>query len=142
MSDSATLSFTTVCANASVPFGEAFTGFGLPACWNTLAGNVFYNWAETAENGEGYVYSYAGSGSPANDWIMTPVIDIPADAAASNICLVYAIGGDGIINQEITLDNRFKAYAVTLGPFELKAGSTNTHEFEVPQCSGALRFGG
>ena len=93
MSDSATLSFTTVCANASVPFSEAFTGFGLPACWNTLAGNVFYNWAETAENGEGYVYSYAGSGSPANDWIMTPVIDIPADAAASNICLVYAIGG-------------------------------------------------
>ena len=62
------------------------------------------------------------------------------DAFSGELGSVYAIGGDGILNQEITLDNRFKAYAITLGPFELKAGSTNTHEFEVPQCSGALRF--
>ena len=62
------------------------------------------------------------------------------DAFSGELGSVYAIGGDGIINQEITLDNRFKAYAVTLGPFELKAGETNTHSFEVPQCSGALRF--
>ena len=62
------------------------------------------------------------------------------DAFSGEFGSVYAIGGDGMINQEITLDNRFKAYAVTLGPFELKAGETNTHEFEVPQCSGALRF--
>ena len=62
------------------------------------------------------------------------------DAFSGELGSVYAIGGDGIINHEITLDNRFKAYAVTLGPFELKAGTTNTHEFDVPQCSGALRF--
>jgi len=62
------------------------------------------------------------------------------DAFSGELGSVYAIGGDGILNQEITLDNRFKAYAVTLGPFELKAGETNTHEFDVPQCSGALRF--
>lgn len=62
------------------------------------------------------------------------------DAFSGELGSVYAIGGDGILNHEITLDNRFKAYAVTLGPFELKAGATNTHEFEVPQCSGALRF--
>jgi hypothetical protein len=62
------------------------------------------------------------------------------DAFSGEFGSVYAIGGDGIINQEITLDNRFKAYATTLGPFELKAGETNRHEFEVPQCSGALRF--
>lgn len=64
------------------------------------------------------------------------------DAFSGELGTVYAIGGDGFINQELTLDKRFKAYAVTLGPFELKAGkgSTNTHEFEVPQCSGALRF--
>ena len=62
------------------------------------------------------------------------------DAFSGELGSVYAIGGDGIINQEITLDKRFKAYAITLGPFELKAGATNTHEFEVPQCSGALRF--
>ncbi|MBO7073720.1 MAG: hypothetical protein J6W12_02255 [Bacteroidales bacterium] len=62
------------------------------------------------------------------------------DAFSGEFGSVYAIGGDGVINQEITLDKRFKAYAITLGPFELKAGETNTHEFEVPQCSGALRF--
>ena len=62
------------------------------------------------------------------------------DAFSGELGSVYAIGGDGILNQEITLDKRFKAYAVTLGPFELKAGDANTHSFEVPQCSGALRF--
>ena len=62
------------------------------------------------------------------------------DAFSGELGSVYAIGGDGILNQEVTLDKRFKAYAVTLGPFELKAGETNTHSFEVPQCSGALRF--
>ena len=62
------------------------------------------------------------------------------DAFSGELGSVYAIGGDGILNQEITLDKRFKAYAVTLGPFELKGGETNTHSFEVPQCSGALRF--
>ena len=61
------------------------------------------------------------------------------DAFSGELGSVYAIGGDGILNQEITLDNRFKAYAVTLGPFELKAGQDNTHSFEVSQCSGALR---
>ena len=62
------------------------------------------------------------------------------DAFSGEMGTLYAVGGDGFINQEITLDKRFKAYAITLGPFELKAGKTNTHEFEVPQCSGALRF--
>ena len=62
------------------------------------------------------------------------------DAFSGELGSVYAIGGDGILNQEITLDKRFKAYAVTMGPFELKAGQTNTHSLEVPQCSGALRF--
>ena len=62
------------------------------------------------------------------------------DAFSGELGSVYAIGGDGVINQEVTLDKRFKAYAVTLGPFELKAGDANTHSFEVPQCSGALRF--
>ena len=62
------------------------------------------------------------------------------DAFSGELGSIYAIGGDGILNQEVTLDKRFKAYAVTFGPFELKAGESNTHEFEVPQCSGALRF--
>lgn len=66
--------------------------------------------------------------------------DYVIDAFSGELGTLYAVGGDGFINQEITLDKRFKAYAITLGPFELGAGKTNTHEFEVPQCSGALRF--
>ena len=62
------------------------------------------------------------------------------DAFTGELGTVYAIGGDGFVNQEIALDKRFKAYAVTFGPFELKAKGENTHEIEVPQCSGALRF--
>jgi hypothetical protein len=66
--------------------------------------------------------------------------DYVIDAFSGELGTVYAIGGDGFLNQEVTLDKRFKAYAVTLGPFELKAKDSNTHEFDVPQCSGALRF--
>ena len=66
--------------------------------------------------------------------------DYVIDAFSGELGTVYAIGGDGFINQEITLDKRFKAYAVTYGPFELKAKGENTIEFDVPQCSGALRF--
>ena len=66
--------------------------------------------------------------------------DYIIDAFNGKMGTLYAVGGDGFINQEITLDKRFKAYAVTLGPFELKAKGENTHEFQVPQCSGALRF--
>lgn len=62
------------------------------------------------------------------------------DAFSGELGSVYAIGGDDFFNQEITLDNRFKAFSVTYGPFELKAGGTNVHEIEVPQSSGALRF--
>ena len=62
------------------------------------------------------------------------------DAFSGEFGSIYAVGGDGVLNQEITLDKRFKAYAITLGPFELTPDGTNTHEFEVPQCSGALRF--
>lgn len=62
------------------------------------------------------------------------------DAFTGELGTVYAIGGDGFLNQEVTLEKRFKAYAVTYGPFELKAKDQNTHEIDVPQCSGALRF--
>ena len=66
--------------------------------------------------------------------------DYVIDAFSGEMGTVYAIGGDGFINQEVTLDKRFKAYAVTYGPFELGAKGENTLEIDVPQCSGALRF--
>ena len=66
--------------------------------------------------------------------------DYVIDAFSGELGTVYAIGGDGFINQEVTLDKRFKAFAVTYGPFELKAKGENILEFDVPQCSGALRL--
>lgn len=52
---------------------------------------------------------------------------------------VYAVGGDEYLDLQDVLSKRFKAYAVTMGPFTLKANETKKHEFEVPQCSGRLR---
>ena len=40
--------------------------------------------------------------------------DYIIDAFNGKMGTLYAVGGDGFINQEITLDKRFKAYAVTL----------------------------
>lgn len=52
---------------------------------------------------------------------------------------VFAVGGDDYLDLQDVLDKRFKAYAVTMGPFTMKANETKKHEFEVPQCSGRLR---
>ncbi len=62
-----------------------------------------------------------------------------ADAFTGELGSVYAIGGDGMINLDQVLDNRFKAFAATYGPFELKKGESNIHDFEIPKSSGALR---
>ena len=62
------------------------------------------------------------------------------DAFTGEFGNVFATGGDGYIDHDVVLDNRFKAYAVTMGPYELKQGQSHQYEFEVPQCSGALRF--
>ena len=62
-----------------------------------------------------------------------------ADAFTGELGSVYAIGGDGMINLDQALDNRFKAFAATYGPFELKKGGTNSHDIEIPKSSGALR---
>lgn len=62
-----------------------------------------------------------------------------ADAFTGELGSVYAIGGDGMVNLDQVLDNRFKAFAATYGPFELKKGESNSHDVEIPKSSGALR---
>ncbi len=62
-----------------------------------------------------------------------------ADAFTGELGSVYAIGGDGMVNIDQVIDNRFKAFAATYGPFELKKNGSNTHDIEIPKSSGALR---
>lgn len=50
-----------------------------------------------------------------------------------------AVGGDAAPNAEMTLLDRFQAVATMMGPFELKAGETVTHHFDVPDYNGMLR---
>ncbi|MGN0034032.1 MAG: alpha-2-macroglobulin family protein [Candidatus Limimorpha sp.] len=50
-----------------------------------------------------------------------------------------AVGGDAVPNMELVLLDRFQAVAVMMGPFELKAGETMTHHFDVSDYNGMLR---
>lgn len=50
-----------------------------------------------------------------------------------------AAGGDMFINPETTLLERFQAVATMMGPFELKAGTTDIQHFNIPDYNGSLR---
>ncbi len=54
---------------------------------------------------------------------------------------VFSIGGDGDLNEKKkdANANRFKPVVKVFGPFELKKGKTQTHEFKMPQYIGSVR---
>ena len=118
-SDSIVAEFATVCLSYTAPYAEHFQNGGMPLCWSTVtSGNVDESWANTAEYGTGYLYSsagYYGSGA-ASDWLMTPVIQLPADA--SNYQLVYLCSG----GPETLLSGSLATYEVRLST----TGSGNT----------------
>ena len=92
VSDSTTLRIATGCTPYPVPYGEYFGGEELPVCWgNVTASNTSYTWSYTAQWGYNYVYSEGPSGAAANDWLMTPVIQMPA--SADYYQLIYYAGG-------------------------------------------------
>jgi len=93
-SDSTFLRVQTVCAPKSTPYAEYFAGTELPVCWNVQEapgnGTTF---ATTARYSNPYVYSDATSTTtPYDDWIMTPEIQLPANA--DNYILLYYAGGN------------------------------------------------
>ena len=54
---------------------------------------------------------------------------------------VYAVGGDAeAFDPEKLMNDRFKAIACTMGPYELKAGQTAKHQFDIPVYAGSLRL--
>ena len=107
VSDSVTLRFATGCVPYPVPYGEYFGGEELPVCWgNVTASNTTYTWSYTAQWGYNYVYSEGPTGGVANDWLMTPVIQMPA--SADYYQLIYYAGGA----PDSYTTNSFAAYEV------------------------------
>ena len=92
VSDSVTFRFATGCVPYPVPYSEYFGQEELPVCWNNVtAGTGTYTWSYTAQWGYNYIYSEAPYNGTANDWLMTPVIQMPA--SADYYQLIYYAGG-------------------------------------------------
>ena len=92
-SDSVTLRIASGCTAYPVPFSEQFGHEELPVCWSTVSsGNTYYTFDETSRYSyNNYVYTQANSTGFSTDWLMTPPIQIPANA--DFIKLVYLVGG-------------------------------------------------
>lgn len=62
-------------------------------------------------------------------------------AWGGDLARILSIGGDGNINRNVNpaKANRFKPVVKYLGPFSLKAGSSATHQFKLPQYVGSVR---
>lgn len=80
---------------------------------------------------------YAREALDVKTWDM---YDKVAGAYGFDITKMLAIGGDGTMpGKEGTKQNRFKPVVKYLGPFELKAGETATHDFRMPNYVGSVR---
>lgn len=63
------------------------------------------------------------------------------NAYVGELGTLYAVGGDAdAFDLEKLMNDRFKAIACTMGPFELKAGQTAKHQFDIPVYAGSLRL--
>ncbi|HEY0668934.1 MAG TPA: MG2 domain-containing protein [Sphingobacteriaceae bacterium] len=62
-------------------------------------------------------------------------------AWGGDLARILSIGGDGNINRNVNpaKANRFKPVVKYLGPFSLRAGSSATHQFKLPQYIGSVR---
>ena len=66
--------------------------------------------------------------------------DMVMGAYGAELERVLGIGGDGeALDKGTTKANRFKPMVKFLGPFELKAGQTKTHQIMMPQYVGSVR---
>ncbi len=86
--------FYTECEHYAVPYYYGFEGTSLNVCWSNPASNAYYSWGSaTANQNDHQIYTYAAANAtPSNDWLISPVIDIPADDTAM-LELVYYVSG-------------------------------------------------
>jgi len=68
------------------------------------------------------------------------MFDLVLGAYGGKLEQVFAIGGDeGKVNGSKKKANRFKPMVIYLGPFDLKAGATATHNIKIGQYIGSVR---
>ncbi len=68
------------------------------------------------------------------------IYDDVVGAYGGNINQVFSIGGDGMLaGSKNKKANRFKPVVIYLGPFELKANQTKTHQIQLPKYVGSVR---
>lgn len=68
------------------------------------------------------------------------IFDYVIGAFAGKYAKMFSIGGDEDMNGQVGGNkNRFKPVVRFMGPFELKKGSTNTHQVKLPLYVGAVR---
>lgn len=68
------------------------------------------------------------------------VFDDVIGAYSGSIDQVFAIGGDGsAAGGKNKKANRFKPVVTYLGPFNLEAGKTKTHQLKLPNYMGSVR---
>ena len=91
-SDSVMMRFATGCVVSTTPFIETFGLTDLPLCWSAVNVAASTGWEESATYEEDALFSEApGLSATATDWLMTPVIQLPANT--DNYQLIYYLGG-------------------------------------------------
>lgn len=80
---------------------------------------------------------YAREALGVKTWDM---FDMVMGAYGAELSRILAIGGDGDVNNKGgNKANRFKPMVKFMGPYHLKKGETQTHEFMMPQYVGSVR---
>ncbi|MBP5546911.1 MAG: fibronectin type III domain-containing protein [Bacteroidales bacterium] len=90
----ASTSFTTDCVPSSIPFNYDFPGSSLSVCWTNSLFSPYpaTSWSEGAGTNHRITSVADYIVTPADDWLITPVIDIPAADTAS-LELIYFVNG-------------------------------------------------
>ena len=116
-SDSATARVIMGCTPYATPFFEGFGHDEMPVCWtNVTSGNIYTTFDQTAGYGYDYVYSYGPySSAGQTDWLMTPEIQVPANA--DNYRFLYYIGGGAYT---------YTGYPNSLGAYDLYVSTTGS----------------
>ncbi len=127
-----TTSFRTVyeCPDSiALPWIENFDADEVEECWTSLDldGNTVDNW--TVTNGKART-GYNEDGE-ANDWFISPAIELPADA--SGLVVRYSVTGDSYVDDNTGMIMYYTHYQA-----RISAGGTDTADFTYVLASDEL----
>lgn len=118
----ASTSFFTDCTPFNVPFSHDFPGTTLNLCWT----NTFFSpypdtrWSDGAGTNHRIYSAAAYNGTPSDDWLISPLINIPAADTAS-LQLIYFVNGYP--------NNNFSSSAANYEVLVSPTGSTSINSF-------------